>query len=291
MNSDTFFTGCRAHKVCQDYSRASNLIPNRSYAIISDGCSSSPDTDIGARLLTLEAARAIARPEHFFPEGLIAGAAAQLSPPLVPECLDATLLIAQETSTGVVVDIAGDGFVIARTRMVPNQEVPGCSHLIAYEFDFGGAPAYLSYLTSPNRCETYLKEGYGKRTIKAWSLWQDRKPSLFSLHHDNPFTGEADYSSEHLRGMGPFHTFTFPKEKYDLVVLCTDGAGAFQEKETQKPVPFDKILWHLTSFPSFTGEFVTRRVRKFLTKECIELGWVQNDDLAVGAIYMGGNAL
>ena len=284
MNADTFFAGCRAHKVCQDYSRASNLVPNRSYAIVSDGCSSSPDTDFGARFLTLAAARDLFRSPNFYPEDVITKAATFLTPPLVPECLDATLLIARETPIGIEVSIAGDGFVIVRTRVLPEQ-TPSCSHLFAYEFDFHGAPAYLSYLLDPDRREVYLKEGYGRRTIRAWSLWQDREPSLFSLHNDNPFTGETDYSSKD--SVGPFYTFTFPKEKYDLVVLCTDGAGAFQQKDTLESVPFGKVLWHLTAFPSFTGEFVTRRVRRFLTKECAELGWVQNDDLAVGAIYMG----
>jgi len=287
MHADTFFAGCRAHKVCQDYSRASNLIPNRSYAIVSDGCSSSPDTDFGARFLTLAAARDLFRSPNFYPEDIITKAATFLIPPLVPECLDATLLIARETPEGVDVHVAGDGFVIARTRNLPDRQVPGCSHLLTYEFDFRGAPAYLSYLLDSGRRETYLKEGYGVRTIRAWSLWQDREPSLLSLHSDNPFTGEADYPSGHLGGMGPFFTHTFPRETYDLVVICTDGAGAFQHKETFEPVSFGKVLYHLTAFPSFTGEFVTRRVRKFLTKECTELGWVQNDDLAVGAIYLG----
>jgi len=285
VNSDTFFAGCRAHPVCEDYAR-SGAIAGRSYTIVSDGCSSSPDTDIGARLLTLEAARAIARPEHYFPEGLIAGASALISPPLVPECLDATLLIAQETPAGVEVRIAGDGFIIARIR--PDSGFECDTRLIIYEFDFKGAPGYLSYLLNLKRRETYLQEGYGRRAIRTWSLFRDQPPSLFGLHHDNPFTKEADYPNYPDDSGQPFFTREFQKSKCDLVVICTDGAGAFQHKDTLEPVPFHEVIRRLVAFPSFTGEFVTRRVRKFLTKECIELGWVQNDDLAVGAIYMSG---
>jgi hypothetical protein len=280
MNTDTFFVGSRTHRVTQDYTRAGRVL-RHSYAIVSDGCSSSPDTDIGARLLTLEAARAIARfPEKFSPEEIVHKAAALVSHPLVQQCLDATLLIARETPVGVEVHVAGDGFVVAR-RQEDKQR------LFVFEFDFGSAPAYLSYLLDPLRREAYLQQGYGKRTIRTWSLLPNQSPSLIGIHSDNPFTGEADYPAD---SVGPFHTRTFSKEEYDLVVVCTDGAGAFQHKDTLESIPFHQVLRHLSYFPSFTGEFVTRRVRKFVTKECLELGWVQNDDLGVGAIYMGAES-
>src|SRR5437868_4207156 len=49
MNSDCAFQIGAAHTVCQDYAVAHSGVP--AYAILADGCSSSPDTDIGARLL------------------------------------------------------------------------------------------------------------------------------------------------------------------------------------------------------------------------------------------------
>src|SRR5215203_2249321 len=51
MNTDCFFNIGATHSVCQDYVVASP------YLILSDGCSSSPDTDIGARLLVKAAER------------------------------------------------------------------------------------------------------------------------------------------------------------------------------------------------------------------------------------------
>ena len=46
MTSDSFFAIGKAHTVCEDYAR-DGKIPDteRVFAIVSDGCSSSPDTD------------------------------------------------------------------------------------------------------------------------------------------------------------------------------------------------------------------------------------------------------
>ncbi|HYO91642.1 MAG TPA: hypothetical protein VEQ40_08400, partial [Pyrinomonadaceae bacterium] len=61
MNADSAFLIGATHAVCQDYAVAGNGTPDERaavsnlqanpYVILSDGCSSSPDTDIGARLL------------------------------------------------------------------------------------------------------------------------------------------------------------------------------------------------------------------------------------------------
>ena len=49
MNTDCFFTGTRQHHICQDYALCGEKpFP---YIIIGDGCSSSPNTDIGTRVL------------------------------------------------------------------------------------------------------------------------------------------------------------------------------------------------------------------------------------------------
>ena len=277
MNADTFFAGCRAHRVCEDYAR-SGCILQRPYIIVSDGCSSSPDTDMGARFLTLSAVRKLMQvPDTLRAEEIIVGAASSVCLPLSPQCLDATLLVAREVPTGVEVHVAGDGFVVAR-------DVD--KHLTIYEFDFRSAPAYLSYLLDPDRRKAYLQQGFGERTIRVWSLeaGPSPRPSLIGVHHDNPFTDKADYPTERV---GPFWTRTFPKSRYDLVLVCTDGASAFQHKDTLEAVPFHEVIGRLIAFPNYAGEFVTRRVRHFVTKECAELGWVQNDDLGVGTIYFG----
>ena len=48
MNANCAINIGSTHALCQDYALARNDGP---YVILSDGCSSSPDTDVGSRLL------------------------------------------------------------------------------------------------------------------------------------------------------------------------------------------------------------------------------------------------
>jgi hypothetical protein len=54
MNANHYFSIGKDHAICQDYA-ISKLINNGGCAILSDGCSSSPSTDIGSRLLAMAA--------------------------------------------------------------------------------------------------------------------------------------------------------------------------------------------------------------------------------------------
>ena len=60
MTADAYFAIGRTHDVCQDYALASDDVP-KTWALVSDGCSSSPASDIGARLLGRAAAHALER--------------------------------------------------------------------------------------------------------------------------------------------------------------------------------------------------------------------------------------
>ena len=50
MNADAYFEIGAAHTVCEDYAIAGSY-EDLTYAILCDGCSSSQDTDVGARIL------------------------------------------------------------------------------------------------------------------------------------------------------------------------------------------------------------------------------------------------
>lgn len=298
MNSDTFFTGTKTHKVCEDYCRSGQFrweTSNLSYAILSDGCSSSPDTDVGARLLTLATLKtlpftAIALNSgldgrFLQPSKILDYAVAMLDHTLDPDrrpdapaactlnlhCLDATLLVACEVPTGVMVSVSGDGFVLARRH-------DGAA--MVHEFDCGGAPTYLSYLWEPERKAAYHVQFGGKRTITVRKHTFDPLTSMVvSVHNEWPFLGKADYAGE----ASPFYTFHLPKTTYDLVLLCSDGIKSFQTPDFQT-VPVEEVLPHLLSFKSFAGEFVTRRMQSFLKYT----DWQHNDDLGVAGIYLGG---
>ena len=56
MNANSTFSIGKNHIVCEDYALAYTG-PIITYAIVSDGCSSSPDVDFGARCLAMSAKR------------------------------------------------------------------------------------------------------------------------------------------------------------------------------------------------------------------------------------------
>ena len=267
MHSDSFFTGCRAHNVCQDYARAGKTPSGRVYAIVSDGCSSSPDTDFGARLLTAAAVFSINQFTSIKPEWTI-WEASRCRPPYIPvTCLDATLFAAFDNPGGWI-DVTGfgDGVVVARRR-------DGRVDAWSVGFD-NNAPAYLSYLLSTARLKTYTDGGYGGRII---TLWEDGVPS-------GPVTPQDDV--EFAWGL------TIDPKEYDLVMVLSDGVHSFltdPAKGTPMSVHFLEVVNHLLDIKTFTGEFMVRRAKRFMHNTCQEKGWHNSDDFSVAAIYLGEN--
>ena len=70
--ADAHFSIGKTHRVCEDYARAGLLPDGRAFAIVSDGCSSSPDTDFGSRLMTIAAQERMMLSGDFFePSGVV----------------------------------------------------------------------------------------------------------------------------------------------------------------------------------------------------------------------------
>ena len=259
---DAFFTLGKTHAVCQDYARAT-VSSGRAFAVLCDGCSHSPDTDYGARLLAASAAMEID------PRGdkviLRAGRAArELGLPY--EALDATLLTATGTPSGVRVSVAGDGVVVARHR--------GEDRLVACIYQHPqNAPAYLSYQLDPVRRESYIAE-FGAETIVKTSRRSAEGPWC-----------QVDTADEGL-------DVVFPARLFDLVMLLSDGAQSFQrvvETRTSRhaePVPLESVIDQLVQIKSFAGSFMQRRCHGFLSRFCVEHRWQHTDDFSAAAIFM-----
>lgn len=115
MSTDKFFTIGKTHNVCQDYA-LSGEHNGISYAIVSDGCSSSPDTDFGARFLAKSCEQQILRGHNFNGERIIyeaSGIARQIG---LPEtCLDATLICAiKDNNDAIKIYMHGDGVILGK---------------------------------------------------------------------------------------------------------------------------------------------------------------------------------
>ncbi|MDG1479296.1 MAG: hypothetical protein P8R54_06870 [Myxococcota bacterium] len=131
-----------SHTVCQDYARA---VGER--ALLSDGCSGSPDTDIGARLLVCAALQ-----DPTLDGGLPARAAQTARgwatsqglavPDHTPGCLDATLLLAWQDGDHLRALVSGDGAVVLRYR---------CGKIACHPIEHGPTPPYPIYHHQPAR--------------------------------------------------------------------------------------------------------------------------------------------
>lgn len=230
------------HAVCQDY--ACHGFEPLPYAIVADGCSGSPDSDIGARLLARQAARhiaAFATADHWATVRrcvtLATAQARRLG--LASTALDATLLIAVWTPQRVRVRLYGDGWLVQRQR-------DGQQRLYGLSYS-GNTPFYPAYLTDPARLAQYHAAA-----------------PVLHIRHDTQTTAQ------------PFDTpvmFDFDPAELTLLALATDGLETFTNEPTA-------IAAELTAFPNLNGPFVQRRLRRALADSRLR----HADDLALAVL-------
>lgn len=288
MTVDTYMAKGSTHSVCQDYCLNSNQVPENfripEMVVVSDGCSSSPHTDIGARMLCLASAQELASKNIPSPLKIIKSA--KLPKPFNTETLnpwsdilgekdranstDATLLLAWRTLEGVEVQASGDGVIVARRRD-GSTEV----HVMSYK---DSTPGYLSYLLDNERAETYLSRGHGHRAIEKYILQGEE---LISQE-----IREVRASLVNNMPNGWTETFRFSYLEYDLVAVMSDGVETFYDKAGRRSVPLGEVLNKLLCFKKYDGLFLQRRLNRF-AKQCVSKQWVHEDDFSMGCIYMG----
>lgn len=295
MNADAAFVTGKTHRVCQDYARAD--ISNGQYAIVADGCSSSPDSDFGSRLLVKSVENfAIGTFGNnsllhkqlpttssvfydFAPLALRDAIAAQKVLSLGSQSLDATLLLAcyREGRIGdthddtfldkvIHVQVYGDGFVAARRRE---------SGIIdAYRIEYpSGYPLYLSYSAHAERRARLLKElNNNPATLEGWVIET-------GLDASEPYLSHSDTDV-----LDDCHHLFFPIEKYDLVAIFSDGVNTFTDANGVS-VAWQKVLTELMDVRSSKGEFVQRSMN-WLVKECVRRKWSFADDISMAAINL-----
>ena len=221
MNTDATINIGSTHAVCQDYAIARN-----GYVILSDGCSSSPDTDIGARLLVRALDQTLnANPITEIAELHKAAARTALDWAnllgLPPQSVDATLLSAHTTDENLIIACSGDGVIILESQTGVLDVHPISSP--------SGYPFYPSYLHQPDRLTEMITHNRCTKTI------------VFKLN-------VADYKYAALASDGLtsfFHTQQSANGKRVEAVCLND------------------VLAELWSFKNSFGAFVERRLKRF----------------------------
>lgn len=263
LTTDSFFVQGASHKVCEDYA-----LHGDNYIVVSDGCSSSEDTDFGSRFL----AKAIASnfkqlkgntDSKFFIEAvrssIFTAKAAADALGMKYGCLDATILAAVSDGERVHLFIVGDGYMAISS----NIEVTPCTTY--YEIDFvSGAPEYLSYTLDYNR-HLFYKESF-KSDI-----------NLINMHskngdHSTPLNEFSVVEKDVIKYM------SFPVGVINWVALFSDGLGTFRTKDHWE------VIENMTALKNLKGECLRRRMKRYI-KDLHQEGIVHDDDVS-GAIMV-----
>lgn len=282
MHSDSHFFIGGSHNVCQDYTMAGTTRTGKTYALLSDGCSGSANSDFGARLLCRAAKNYLdysSSSPLSFQQVAVQANQMKTSIGLENMALDATLLCAIEVDGGVQASAAGDGLIVGRKR---NGEYS--THLIDFHHSY---PAYANYTLDEIRLNMYLEAtgmtgSSGVRGVYA----EDRAATQHDFFQTQVTDINEPTAAEGIR-FNPYQVF-FPSDSYDMVAIFSDGITSFQSKETGvvTPVPISLLLEELLDFKSTNGEFVLRRAKKFLQKTCTENRWTHFDDFSMAVVVM-----
>ena len=264
---DAYYTIGRLHLFCQDYAlHGWEPVP---HLILADGCSAAPDSDLGARLLALNARCLLPRfahaanerdrlARHWLLGQRIARRAARQARDLGLDLtvLDATLLIAWCDGAMAHVHLYGDGCLAVR-----NAEGDVATIRVEYAEN---APYYLSYLLDPER----------------WALYQEaigEPATAQSIHYQS----DAGESTRQERFDAPT-VFSFDLTTFPVVVVATDGLDSFVAAETGARLDLRTVARAMLDFHDLDGAFVQRRLRETLMDYARQRVF-NVDDIGLGA--------
>ena len=256
MNADVTINIGSTHTICQDYAITRDV-----YVILSDGCSSSPDTDIGARLLVRaldERLTNAADIETLHKESARIALDWANILGLPAESVDATLLSIHITGEDLIIACSGDGVIVLESQM---------GVLDVYTISSpSGYPFYPSYIHQPDRLAELITNDRCMKEIK----------------HRGDITRTDALTV----------TFKLRVADYKYAAIASDGINSFFRTQPAangkrlEPVPLPEVLNEFWSFKNSHGAFVERRLKRF-RKDTQPKGWQHADDLAIGVIHLG----
>lgn len=275
MNVDSYFTVGKGHAFCQDYAIAkmhgtASYSHHRPYLIVSDGCSSSPQTDVGARILAHCAERLIQEmydtntmlPWEVF--GMQVISQAQVCADVMGlqrNCLDATLLVGFECILKSVCDgmtfyIYGDGHVLGLCHA---QSL----YYMTTKYDHS-APYYLTYMTDLYRRGIYLDQGINRYKRSLADEVEGLKGSI-----------------EHVEAQ---NILFLPYDNYKFLAIGSDGLSSFINTRTGEPCLGHTIMNSFLNFKNTKGEFVKRRVKRAMRDLEKDEQIVPGDDVSLAVL-------
>lgn len=254
ISVDSFMKIGKSHTICEDYCiSGKEPFP---YVILADGCSSSKNTDIGARIL-VHCAKDYLQKERSIVDSIFFADSVRSQMGLLEECLDVTLIILYKKPDDKFININmyGDCSIIS----IVNEEISG--RHISYS---NNAPYYLSYKLNNNRNKQYYKTA-GKKELINFN-------PQFSIKHE---LYPCDFCKDRI--------FLKDNEK-TAVIITTDGLSTFINPKDGGTKTTEEVVKELTNFKNTNGAFIQRRCNRML-KEFEKEGYYHMDDFSVGGIY------
>ncbi len=266
METDNIHLIGFTHDECQDYSLSGEINPHLSYAIVTDGCSSSHNisrsVDIGSRIVAHAAKVSLMEQFEFF-DGPFSGKydlntiGETIKRRVIDYILihknllkiddyyaDCTLLIAlMDVFGNAVVFYSGDG---AFTFKCGEQ-------LVFNQIEFSkNAPYYISYSTDLNRETSYMRQFYGQTM------------TILSHYSQEGLVSDQEQSSlvkdvSNIANTGIINNV-------DIVSVLSDGYKSFIADQSPEIVSGYDSLIEFNSFKHLKGQFVNRRVRAAMKK-------------------------
>lgn len=285
MNNDHFLRIGSSHKVCEDYCTSGKLADNFYYSILSDGCSSSDNTDLGSRFLVLETKKFLndifsdynvnenddyisnlLSDNLFFQNNILRGCLSNVMKyRLNSDCLDCTLLLVIVFNDKIYLHVFGDGCVAYKKN--------GKYEAINISYT-NSAPFYLNYEKNKNALQNY-HDVLGN---------SDQIREYFQISEDG---------SEVFREKMKFHHSERLSEIIDTddiehISIMSDGICSFMNDEDDM-ICIPNRIRNFCSFKNFNGQFVHRRLNK-LQKEDEKNSIDHYDDISISTIYIGNGS-
>jgi hypothetical protein len=301
VHVDAAFSGGFGHAEdgvpCQDYA-ASGFSESREtalFAALSDGCSSSPFTDVGSRLLCLSALSELGR-RHRAPASEIASGSVELAASMASRLglsmrsLEGTLCFVRAFGDLAEAFVGGDGLMV----------FSGGNASVVVSVDWAGnMPLYPIYGLSENALSSFASksssfaasEGRGELRVAVEALSSSGERSSLFLEEFSVADGASGISLTWLSDgtcllsgcevprLSGFFGDGFP----EVLSVFSDGAVDFRSHDGSAFSPSASVL-ELTRFPSSrTGAFAERRLRKALSR-LASAGVRPRDDVSLAVL-------
>jgi len=284
MNTDVYYEIGSSHRVCEDYT-LSGIFEDMAYTIVSDGCSSSKHSDLGARLLTHVAKGVLyyLKNRNYINSQEVTSIFQEL---VIKKCLevkhtlglpinvfDATLLISVVFDNNIWCVGWGDGYFIF---------VDKDDHKIVIETIYeSGAPYYLSHEMSLEKKEAYEKE-YGNSELIVNTYDINTTGDYSTIRHSYPPTYLYPVNLNH------------PIQNYKFIVAASDGINTYEDNPKLDPPDGSsehkrysalEMIPSIVGYKGTAGEFVVRRMNR-LKFDMDKVNRIHSDDVSCTAINL-----